>query len=268
MKPFCVALTEAIEHAGNAVRAHWHEQEPIRTPVPQPLPRQRTPELCEGLIKLLDVFLSPERGPRSITLASPIEKKMAQALIERDGAWGLRFVFLRGMDYEVCREFAKVALASPSSGAAVFPHAKIGPYELDFLLLFKNSEGTLLSMAVECDGHEFHEKTKQQAAHDKRRDRFIALHSIAMLRFTGAEIFYDAPRCAEEVQRAMMFIQVGPRDRVWLGYLSQAQADRIQAAEDEEAERQRCLEEEEREEQRKRVIKDEIMSGTYEGYYS
>ena len=45
-------------------------------------------------------------------------------------------------------------------------------------------------IAVECDGHEFHEKTKQQAARDKARDRD---------RFTGSEIWKDPGACADEV---------------------------------------------------------------------
>lgn len=54
-------------------------------------------------------------------------------------------------------------------------------------------------IAVECDGHDFHEKTKQQAARDKSRDRKLAAHGIRVLRFTGSEIYRDAGACAGEV---------------------------------------------------------------------
>jgi len=56
----------------------------------------------------------------------------------------------------------------------------------------------LAAIAIECDGHAFHEKTKQQAAHDKRRDRYLSGHFDAILRFTGSEIYENPDRCACE----------------------------------------------------------------------
>jgi len=54
-------------------------------------------------------------------------------------------------------------------------------------------------IVVECDGHAFHEKTKQQAAHDKKRDRWFAAHGYRLLRFTGSEIHKDPFCCAHEI---------------------------------------------------------------------
>lgn len=77
--------------------------------------------------------------------------------------------------------------------------APIGKYRADFLFT-TSREGGISKLAVECDGHDFHEKTKEQAAHDKKRDRFFAAQGIALLRFTGSEIYRDASACAEEVE--------------------------------------------------------------------
>ncbi|MBA2502348.1 MAG: DUF559 domain-containing protein [Pyrinomonadaceae bacterium] len=52
---------------------------------------------------------------------------------------------------------------------------------------------------VECDGHDFHEKTKVQAAHDKRRDRILQSLGYKVFRFTGSEIHNNAISCALEV---------------------------------------------------------------------
>lgn len=46
-----------------------------------------------------------------------------------------------------------------------------------------------VALAVECDGHDFHEKTKEQARRDKSRDRILISHGIHTIRFTGSEIF-------------------------------------------------------------------------------
>lgn len=53
---------------------------------------------------------------------------------------------------------------------------------------------------VECDGHDFHERTKEQAARDKRRDRDLQSVGWVVARFTGSEIFKDAPAAAAQVR--------------------------------------------------------------------
>ena len=75
----------------------------------------------------------------------------------------------------------------------IHPQAPVGPYSADLLLAAAERR-----VAVECDGHEFHERTPKQAEHDKKRDRFFARERITVLRFTGREINRDAARCARE----------------------------------------------------------------------
>lgn len=54
-------------------------------------------------------------------------------------------------------------------------------------------------LAIECDGHDFHDRTKQQAAYDRARDRELLLRGITTIRFTGSEIHHSAERCAAAV---------------------------------------------------------------------
>lgn len=53
--------------------------------------------------------------------------------------------------------------------------------------------------AVECDGHEFHDKTREQAIRDRERDRFLNSNGLTILHYAGAEIRADVFKCAEEV---------------------------------------------------------------------
>lgn len=62
-------------------------------------------------------------------------------------------------------------------------------------------------VAIECDGHDFHEKTKEQAARDKQRDRDLQSIGWAVARFTGSEIFKNAPAAAEQVRRMVWGIE-------------------------------------------------------------
>ena len=74
----------------------------------------------------------------------------------------------------------------------------IGPYRVDFYLEGYSGSGLFFRAAVECDGHDFHERTKEQARRDKRRDRWFQTRGIIILRFTGSEIWADPSSCAEQ----------------------------------------------------------------------
>jgi hypothetical protein len=54
-------------------------------------------------------------------------------------------------------------------------------------------------LIVECDGHEFHERTKEQAARDRARDREFQANGYEVFRFTGSEIWRDPMKCAEQI---------------------------------------------------------------------
>jgi very-short-patch-repair endonuclease len=75
----------------------------------------------------------------------------------------------------------------------ILAQEKIGKYTVDFLVKHKPytlppDAEPLHKIIVECDGHEWHEKTKQQAQKDKERDRFLVKHGYKVLRYTGSEI--------------------------------------------------------------------------------
>lgn len=69
----------------------------------------------------------------------------------------------------------------------------VGPYRTDMVVSRQGVE-----IHVETDGHEFHEKTKEQARHDKKRDRFYVAQGLPVLRFTGSEVHENPALCAHE----------------------------------------------------------------------
>lgn len=77
-------------------------------------------------------------------------------------------------------------------------------YRLDFYVIFNDMRNKIKrEFAIECDGHDFHEKTKEQAKRDKRRDRDLLAKGITVIRFTGSEIYNDAFGCAREAVRTI-----------------------------------------------------------------
>lgn len=96
------------------------------------------------------------------------------------------------------------AIYASASGVArqciVAPQFPIAEYRVDFCLLFCGDDADVaFHLVVECDGHEWHERTPRQAGRDKARDRAIQAAGFQVLRFTGSEIWADALKCASEV---------------------------------------------------------------------
>lgn len=73
---------------------------------------------------------------------------------------------------------------------------KIGGYIVDFLVSHWDTDTQII---IECDGHDFHERTKEQAAHDKKRDRFFSKLGYIVLRYTGSQICSNPMEIYEDV---------------------------------------------------------------------
>lgn len=59
-------------------------------------------------------------------------------------------------------------------------------------------------VVVECDGHDYHERTKEQAQRDRERDRLLQYHGYPIFRFTGSEIYKDPMGCTRQVIEFLM----------------------------------------------------------------
>lgn len=80
----------------------------------------------------------------------------------------------------------------------LYSNVRVLSYRADFIIEVDSNGGEGL-VVIECDGHEWHERTKQQAAQDRARDRELFRFGIPTVRFTGSEIHHDAFACATEV---------------------------------------------------------------------
>lgn len=70
----------------------------------------------------------------------------------------------------------------------------IAPYKFDLIM-----ETGYSAFAIECDGYDYHDRTKQQAAYDRARDRWFLARGYSTIRFTGSELTHSAIKCAQEV---------------------------------------------------------------------
>lgn len=131
---------------------------------------------------------------------SPIEFMLGTAI----GVWSKpwfhhgQFHFIRDRGYTEAEGKAYVLGSAGACEVALFPQATVGKYRVDMLVVYEGG-----GIAIECDGHEFHERTKEQATSDKARDRHLQLRGYKVLRFTGSEIWADPFASAMEVLRTI-----------------------------------------------------------------
>jgi very-short-patch-repair endonuclease len=72
-------------------------------------------------------------------------------------------------------------------------------YRLDFALVMRRNDGLRVFVDVELDGHDFHERTKEQAERDKTRDRDLQSIGWQVARFPGSQVYRDPSAVAHEV---------------------------------------------------------------------
>ena len=53
-------------------------------------------------------------------------------------------------------------------------------------------------LVIECDGHEFHQKNKEQVIKDNQREYDLKMAGYDVLRFSGSEIYNTPYGCAEK----------------------------------------------------------------------
>lgn len=77
-------------------------------------------------------------------------------------------------------------------------------YRVDFCIpvVYKNQENKCY--VIECDGYEFHQKTKKQVEEDNKRQRDLQKEGYEIIRFSGSEIFHKPKQCALEVKNIIL----------------------------------------------------------------
>lgn len=123
---------------------------------------------------------------------SPIEISLGAAMLLRNA--------LHRSEYDRDRPWLRFSDTRPDDelAARLFPQFVWRSYRIDWVLKIPRVTPTDL-IFIECDGHDYHERTKEQAARDRQKDREIQGAGIPILRFTGSEIYADASGCVDQI---------------------------------------------------------------------
>lgn len=158
------AVAERYEIAGDPRFSLWREVA-RRQPKRRTTPTRLTVELV------------------AVWLKSPIERYLLRGFADVAAARAIPFHLGWGF----------YGPPSQREGLQVTCQESHGRYTLDFVLRAGHKP-----LVVESDGHEFHQKTKAQVAHDRARDRYFVERGFIVIRYTGSEIRRNARLCAEQ----------------------------------------------------------------------
>jgi very-short-patch-repair endonuclease len=159
--------------------------------------RELTLTIARELEDSLDVHVQSAIG-------TPIEKLMRWAFTLREMV-NLSFVNISVGFADGRTDLDKLMwhAASHKWQLMIVEQLKIDNYRPDFVAIMGTvGDGDLNSVkvvAIECDGHNFHEKTKEQAARDKSKDRYLTARGVTVMRYAGSEVWADAMKCVNEV---------------------------------------------------------------------
>lgn len=139
---------------------------------------------------------------------SPIEMPLVLALmtVARHDGISVKLIVPDGSEYGDRFE-PSGSTRWPDYALRIEPQAELGDHRVDFCLTLDVSirtpeDGRLRSgskqMVIECDGHEFHERTQEQAKRDRERDRLLQSFGFLVYRYTGREIWEDVFACATQ----------------------------------------------------------------------
>lgn len=75
-------------------------------------------------------------------------------------------------------------------------------FRLDFAIAWPTLGAQVVPplVGVELDGHDFHERTKEQVVRRNQRDRALHAEGWTLFHFSGSELIKNPSRCVEEVR--------------------------------------------------------------------
>lgn len=139
------------------------------------------------------------------------------------------------VEYELLAALERIQPRAAELGFAFSTQHEFAPFRLDFA--FVAADGRKL--AVEVDGHDFHDRTVDQATWDRKRDRYLALGNWRVVRFTGTEVHRGAFTCASEILAHLEHLSVSESRAKLATSIAQTMLRLVKKTEEKAAEKQR-----------------------------
>lgn len=95
----------------------------------------------------------------------------------------------------------------------VMPECEMGAYRADFGVMAKayGKGNAIIKASLECDGHDWHERTKEQVSYGRKRDRQLNTLGIEVLHYPGSDVNRDARQCARDAINVLTRMSIARR---------------------------------------------------------
>ena len=146
------------------------------------------------------IATSFEREARQVIIdrVSPSDFRYRKCESPIEVAYAVAFDLMHGLWRGPANSSSTLWAANTAPMIFLEPQVQVDGFRVDFVCGWNVGSDRFTSIAIECDGHDFHERTKKQAAADKSRDRALSSQFARVIRFTGSEIYADPCKCASE----------------------------------------------------------------------
>lgn len=81
----------------------------------------------------------------------------------------------------------------------------VAGHRCDFMFTI-TLDGKSRRIAVECDGHSFHDRTKEQASNDRARDRKLLREGIPTIRFTYSDLVNNPDEMFDDLRQTLLVL--------------------------------------------------------------
>ena len=147
--------------------------------------------------------------------AQEIWFQFCEMAVRKGNYMDLAYPYIADFDYTDCKSpievifnftYDLVKFANGYLDFCLIPQYEVNTenkkYYVDFAFFAEDTEEIIeiknpnYKLVIECDGHEFHEKTKEQVAKDNEREYELKMLGFDVLRFSGSQIYNKPFRCA------------------------------------------------------------------------
>lgn len=137
-------------------------------------------------------------SPEGASGDTPIEKILSLAILCEIYSLQTSFNIVRGLGHKERKIRHDRVVGSWETPLFMGTQFYALDWPVDFIFTVK-CDGTAPVLVVECDGHDFHERTKAQARRDRSRDRRLQAAHYMIFRFTGSEIHSQCDMVARQI---------------------------------------------------------------------
>ena len=145
----------------------------------------------------LEIFLTLPKKVQELILINNVRQKIYPSVLYEKIESPIEQIFITAFELYI--------MFNKKKDIVLFSQKEIKANEKKYIVDFYfeedeyvNKFNTDKKIIIECDGYEFHQKTKEQVQKDNEREYNLKMAGYEILRFSGTQIYNNPFKCAED----------------------------------------------------------------------